>query len=143
MTAVTRPTFDTPEYIAYCPEHGLHGAREDCFTCMGPVEQVPMVEASSHTGHRVELRFDDGVYAKLLCPDDGSCELAQSCASCGRAVEGDEGFDRCLDCPGPANGCWVRGWFENLTAEELLRGTFTVDVDVQWDGESCVAEIKR
>lgn len=29
-------------YIAECPEHGLHGEREDCFVCGGPVEQVPM-----------------------------------------------------------------------------------------------------
>lgn len=32
--------------IARCPEHGLHGARDECFECGGPVEQVEMVEAS-------------------------------------------------------------------------------------------------
>jgi hypothetical protein len=31
-------------YIARCPEHGLHGCRETCHDCGGPVEQVPMVE---------------------------------------------------------------------------------------------------
>jgi hypothetical protein len=29
--------------IARCPEHGLHGARSECFICGGAVEQVPMV----------------------------------------------------------------------------------------------------
>ena len=29
--------------IAKCPVHGLHGERQDCFICSGPVEQVPMV----------------------------------------------------------------------------------------------------
>jgi NTP pyrophosphatase (non-canonical NTP hydrolase) len=32
-------------YIARCPEHGLHGERDECFVCGGPVEKVPMVEA--------------------------------------------------------------------------------------------------
>lgn len=30
--------------IARCPEHGLHGCRDTCFECGGPVEQVAMVE---------------------------------------------------------------------------------------------------
>lgn len=29
--------------IAWCPEHGLHGARDTCFECGKPVEQIPMV----------------------------------------------------------------------------------------------------
>lgn len=29
--------------IARCPEHGLHGDREECFVCGGPVEQVRIV----------------------------------------------------------------------------------------------------
>lgn len=33
----------SPVTIARCPEHGLHGEREDCFVCGGPVEQVAMV----------------------------------------------------------------------------------------------------
>lgn len=27
----------------FCPEHGLHGERDTCFVCDGPVEQVAMV----------------------------------------------------------------------------------------------------
>lgn len=30
-------------YIAWCPEHGLHGERQECFACGGEVEQVPMM----------------------------------------------------------------------------------------------------
>lgn len=30
--------------IARCPEHGLHGERDTCFVCNGPVEQVEMRE---------------------------------------------------------------------------------------------------
>lgn len=33
--------------IASCPVHGLHGQREECFVCGGPVEQVPMVPAAA------------------------------------------------------------------------------------------------
>lgn len=35
-------------HIAYCPEHGLHGERPDCFVCGGPVEQVLMVPANAN-----------------------------------------------------------------------------------------------
>lgn len=37
-------------YIASCPEHGLHGARGECYTCGGPVDRVPMVRASEVYG---------------------------------------------------------------------------------------------
>lgn len=33
--------------IARCPLHGLHGAREECFTCGDPVEQIPMIAADA------------------------------------------------------------------------------------------------
>jgi hypothetical protein len=29
--------------IARCSEHGLHGERQECFVCGGPVEQIQMV----------------------------------------------------------------------------------------------------
>lgn len=35
----------TGALIARCPQHGLHGEREVCFECGGPVEQVPMIPA--------------------------------------------------------------------------------------------------
>ena len=31
--------------IARCPQHGLHGEREECFVCGGAVEQVRMIAA--------------------------------------------------------------------------------------------------
>lgn len=42
-------TGNAPEvvHIARCPEHGLHGCRQECFECGGPVEQVPMVEITT------------------------------------------------------------------------------------------------
>jgi hypothetical protein len=30
-------------FIARCPEHGLHGERQECFECGTPVEQVEVV----------------------------------------------------------------------------------------------------
>jgi len=30
--------------VAWCPDHGLHGERTECFVCGGEVEQVRMVE---------------------------------------------------------------------------------------------------
>jgi hypothetical protein len=33
--------------IARCPEHGLHGERQECFVCGGEVEQVPMIHAAA------------------------------------------------------------------------------------------------
>lgn len=32
-----------PADIAWCDEHGLHGARDHCFECGKPVEQIRMV----------------------------------------------------------------------------------------------------
>lgn len=29
--------------VARCPTHGLHGLRQQCYVCDGPVEQVPML----------------------------------------------------------------------------------------------------
>lgn len=32
--------------VARCPEHGLHGQRDTCFECGGPVEQVAMIDVA-------------------------------------------------------------------------------------------------
>lgn len=46
--------------IARCPEHGLHGERDECFVCGGPVEQVRMVVVPTHPdGHPTWTRLDD------------------------------------------------------------------------------------
>jgi hypothetical protein len=45
-------------FIARCPEHGLHGDRQDCFECGGSVEQVEMVEAAKLTRYMEEVVAD-------------------------------------------------------------------------------------
>lgn len=53
-------------YVARCPEHGLHGCRQECFECGGPVEQVPMVpltavgEVAAGVLGKHRLGFDKG-----------------------------------------------------------------------------------
>jgi hypothetical protein len=34
--------------IARCPTHGLHGERDECHVCGGPVEQVAMIRLVDH-----------------------------------------------------------------------------------------------
>jgi len=42
--------------IAWCPNHGLHGARSHCFICCEPVEQIPMVPIAELEALRGPLR---------------------------------------------------------------------------------------
>lgn len=42
--------------IARCAKHGLHGERQVCFVCGGPVEQVAMVLAAEAQRLRVALQ---------------------------------------------------------------------------------------
>lgn len=37
------------ETVHVAPEHGLHGARSQCFVCGGPIEQVAMVPVEAAT----------------------------------------------------------------------------------------------
>lgn len=37
-------------FIARCPEHGLHGERDECFVCGGPVEKVAMFPVGAEHG---------------------------------------------------------------------------------------------
>jgi hypothetical protein len=43
--------------IARCPQHGLHGARQTCFACGGPVEQVAFVPAERLRAVEEEVRL--------------------------------------------------------------------------------------
>ena len=43
---------DAPVNIARCPEHGLHGEREECFVCGGAVDQVAMVALADYEALR-------------------------------------------------------------------------------------------
>lgn len=90
--------------------------------------------------HRVVLEFDDGLHAKLICPEAG-CVPAANCASCGRAYA-DAETEPCYDCrEPPPDECWIKTWFDNCSPEELLHGEVTVNVDAEWDGDSLVATI--
>jgi hypothetical protein len=47
--------------IAWCPEHGLHGARDTCFECGKPVRQIPMVPiAGEERLNRLVADFEAG-----------------------------------------------------------------------------------
>lgn len=95
---------------------------------------------SERQKHRVEIEFDDGVYAKLICPESG-CHPATMCAQCGREVQGpsEEG---CYDCrDGFTDECWIKTWFDNLAASELLVGTITVEIEAHFDDDRMVASV--
>lgn len=90
--------------------------------------------------HRVVLQFDDGLYLKLICPESG-CSSAAYCGECYRYIE-DEERKPCDACPDPADTtCWVKGWFDNSTYDELLHGEITAELDVEWDGDHIIATI--
>ncbi len=84
--------------------------------------------------HRVEIRFDDGIYAKLIHPE-GGCKEATQCINCDAdlTLPADAEHERCHDCEGINPGeCWLEGWFDNLTPEELFHGQITVPVNAEW-----------
>lgn len=91
------------------------------------------------SGHRVVLTFDDGLNLKLICPP-GGCEAASTCGECLRHVD-DEERGLCPACPRPDDGCWVKGWFDNCTYDELLHGEITVEIETEWDGDHIIATI--
>lgn len=94
------------------------------------------------SAHRVVLTFDDGVTAKLVCPDNG-CTPANICG-CGRDLNEPES-EPCYDC-GDAetwrDECWLKTWFDDLTADELLHGTIEFPVTATWDGDHPLVEIE-
>lgn len=47
-----REEWTGPADIAWCPEHGLHGARDTCFECGKPVKQIRMIPVGEHDAHR-------------------------------------------------------------------------------------------
>ncbi len=104
---------------------------------------VPGRDGDRLTGqHRVVLRFDDGVYADLVCPEEGSCEDADRCGNCGRLYTDLEAL-ACGDCLGieSQQECWLKTWFDNLMPEELLHGKLEVSVDVRWEDDHPVVTI--
>lgn len=100
-----------------------------------------MSDSGGSTAHRVELEFDGGLRAKLICPE-GGCTPATACGFCGHELGSDEG-DGCYDCrdeKGPLD-CWIKGWFDNVSAEELLQGKVIIEIDAEWDLDTCIAHI--
>jgi hypothetical protein len=94
-----------------------------------------------NTPHRVVLEFDDGCHARLVCPDDGSCQPAQVCGECYRHVD-DAEKPPCDACPRPEDtGCWLKSWFDNSTYDELMHGKVTVEIDAEWNGDYVIASI--
>ncbi len=82
--------------IARCPEHGLHGERQECFVCGGPVEQVLMApaEVMGPKLERILLRAQDDVDTLAAERDElrrggriraaiSPAEQAEHCAGCG------------------------------------------------------------
>lgn len=90
--------------------------------------------------HRVVLTFDDGLYAKLICPGPGKgCQPATVCASCHRGIDSE---GSCYDCEdGFPDDCWIKGWFDNLTPDELLHGEITVEIEADFDGETAICSV--
>lgn len=80
-----------------------------------PPEQRPDFEYEGMRGHRVVIEFDGFVSAKLICPDDGTCSPGEGESS------------------KPTDECWLKTWFDNNSADELLHGKVEVAVDVDWD----------
>lgn len=90
--------------------------------------------------HRVVLTFDDGVSAKLICPESG-CVPGLTCGLCGRDLQDPESTP-CYDCSdGFKDECWVKTWFDNVGADELLKGSTEVTIDAEWDQDHMVANI--
>lgn len=66
--------------IARCPEHGLHGERDECFVCGGPVEQVEMIEAKPADIFLTLYRdsFHDGIPAEDIQGAENALARARS-----------------------------------------------------------------
>lgn len=72
-----------PADIAWCEEHGLHGARDRCFECDKPVEQIRMVsidelckriQAELHSEPDGCIRLD-GLLGEAIAEEAGNCSL--------------------------------------------------------------------
>jgi hypothetical protein len=100
-----------------------------------------MAEEAVTQGHRVKLKFDDGVSAKLIHPDDGSCKPSTQCGRCAADLKDPEST-RCYDCKNMAvDDCWLTGWFDNCGIDELLTGSVELPVAATWEGDHPRVEI--
>lgn len=98
-----------------------------------------MNPSQSSGRHRIVVEFEDGTYLTKLVHPDAGCVPTNTCSECYADLTNPEST-RCDCCP-PADECWIQGWFDNTTAEELLRGRIEVVVDAEWDQESCLLRV--
>ncbi len=111
---------------------------------LGPLAAVSNALTADGPGsnsHRVRLLIEDGYMTLKLIHPEAGCQPALNCV-CGRAF--DESGPGCYDCKDqqPA-GCWLTGWFDNCSAEDLLHGRIEIVVPItaEWDGDSCIAQV--
>ena len=93
--------------------------------------------------HRVVVEFDDGIYLKRLIHPEGGCQGANQCWQCGRSFDDNE-VAPCYDCNPPIDRqreCWVQGWFENVSAEELLHGSVELIVEPTFESDTCALHV--
>ena len=73
--------------------------------------------------YRLRLIIEDGyVRIRVVHPQSG-CTPEAYCSNCGRSFEDTE-RKPCYDCDRvPSKECWITGWVDNCSADELLHGT--------------------
>ena len=105
-------------------------------------ENSPPQEAQTKPLHRVELEFEAGYGATLkLIHPEGACEPATACAECGQKIT-DPARQPCPDCPDEVDDeCWLTGWVEQYTADEVLAGSVEFPVVPECDGESLTLHV--
>ncbi|HSC20276.1 MAG TPA: hypothetical protein VLC07_00945 [Solirubrobacterales bacterium] len=93
--------------------------------------------------HSVRLDFSDGVLTGRLIHPESGCQPATNCPEC-EADTSDPNSERCPMCEGevPLEGeCWIEGWFDQYTINEVLDGEVDLPVIPECDGESFTLKI--
>lgn len=107
------------------------------------MERREDMETETKALHRVEVGFEAGYGMRLkLIHPEGSCEPATACAECGQRIT-DPAREPCPDCPTEVKDgeCWLQGWVDNLTADELLAGEVEFPVVPECDGETLTLHV--
>jgi hypothetical protein len=115
-------------------EIGAAGGSGSCDSCeCQRFSAAALSEEGQGEGHRVEIEFDGGYPRLRLIHPESGCSAPSQCGLCAADLNDPEA-KRCYDCKDmKPEGCWLDGWFENLEADELLRGKVTVPIDAKWD----------
>lgn len=99
---------------------------------------------SAETGHRVALTFEGGLVSGRLIHPESGCDPATSCPECFSDYSEVPPEDRCRDCRDmkvEEGTCWLEGWFDQFSIEELLEGEVTVPVAAECDGETLILNV--